>query len=266
MVSKKPHPGSRHRKLALVGGSPSSEMLAPFEDPEYEVWVLGNRSQNYPRFDKIFEIHDDLSEHDERYAQWLVDKNTPMVVGSHFPIRADHVEVFPFDASAKLFGSLYLTSSPAYMLCYAILHGYTHIELYGVDMHIDDHEYFWQLKCVEAWVGFARGRGITVIPHKTSPVCRSTYVEGVESGGKPDFSVPPFTEDELLKLAHKHTAKIEVETVEINKLNAEISRHKDIIHSNDGARQAYLHLARVARSVESGIEVDTLETTVRHKD
>ena len=251
--------GRNHKKLAIVGGSPSSEMLAPFNDPEYEVWVLGNRSQNYTRFDRIFEIHDDISEHDERYAQWLVDKNIPMVVGSDFPIKADHVEAFPFDESVKLFGKLYLTSSPAYMLCYAILHGYTHIELYGVDMHIDDHEYFWQLRGVEAWVGFAKGRGITVIPHKTSPVCRSSYVEGVEGGGKPEFSLPPFTEDELLLLAKKHTEKIDKATAEVNRL-------KDIIHSNDGARQAYLHLARTARAIESGIEIETLQTTVRHKD
>ena len=260
MVGKMPKSGLRkNKKLAIVGGSPSSEMLAPFNDPGYEVWVLGNRSQNYTRFDKIFEIHDDLSEHDPRYAQYLVDKNIPMVVGSNFPIKADHVETFPFDESIKLFGSLYLTSSPAYMLCYAILHGYTHIELYGVDMHIDDHEYFWQLRCVEAWVGFARGRGITVIPHKTSPVCRSTYSEGIESGGRPDFSLPPFTEEGLLLLAKKHTQKIDAATAEIN-------RQTGIIHSNDGARQAYLHLARVARGIESGIEVKTLETTLRHKD
>ena len=73
------------KKLAIVCGSPSSEMLAPFEDPEYEVWVLGNRCQNYPRFDLIFEIHDALEEeHDPRYAQWLVDKNIELIVGESF--------------------------------------------------------------------------------------------------------------------------------------------------------------------------------------
>jgi hypothetical protein len=134
------------------------------------------------------------------------------------------------------------------------LHGYEYIELYGVDMHIDDHEYFWQRPCVEAWVGFAKGRGITVMPHKTSPVCRSKYSEGIESGGRPDFSVPPFTEEQLLLLAKKHTQKIEAAT-------AEITRQTGIIHSNDGARQAYLHLARVARGIESGIDVKNLQDT-----
>ena len=231
-------------------------MLAPFDDPAYEIWVLGNRSQNYTRFDRIFEIHDDISEHDPRYAQWLLDKNVPIVVGKNSLLKGDNVEVFPFDKSIELFGSLYLTSSPAMMLCYAILHGYTYIELYGVDMVIDDHEYFWQRPCVEAWIGFAKGRGITVVTHKTSPVCRSGYVEGMDSGGKPEFGVPPFTEEELLWLAKQHTQKIDAATAEIEKL-------KGIIHSNDGARQAYLHLARVARAIEAGNEVKTLATTVQ---
>lgn len=133
------------KKLAIVCGAPSSEMLAPFNDPDYEVWVLGNRSQNYPRYDLIFEIHDEVDEeHDERYPQWLADKNIPMVVGKNFPIKADHITTFPFDESKELFGSLYLTSSPAMMVCYAMLKGYPYMELYGVDLQIDDFEYFWQ--------------------------------------------------------------------------------------------------------------------------
>jgi len=260
MDGKKPKPGSRdHKKLAIVCGAPSSEMEAPFNDPEYEVWVLGNRSQNYPRFDRIFEIHDDLTEHDPRYAQWLVDKGVPIVVGENSLLSGDNVEVFPFGESEKLISPLYLTSSPAMMLCYAILHDYRYIELYGVDMAIDDHEYFWQRPCVEFWVGFAMGRGIKVIPHKTSPVCRSSYIEGRKSGGKPKFAKPPFTEDGFLGLAKKHTEKID-------KAQAEITRLTGIIHSNDGARQAYLHIARVARATEAGIDLDTLETTIRHKE
>ena len=126
------------KKLAIVCGSPASEMLAPFNDPDYEVWVLGNRCQNYPRFDLIFEIHDEVEEgHDPRYPQWLVDKNIPLIVGKSFAIEADHVTVFPFDESEELFGSLYLTSSPAMMVCLAILRGYPYMEIYGVDLVIE---------------------------------------------------------------------------------------------------------------------------------
>jgi hypothetical protein len=242
-------------KLAIVCGGPSSEMLAPFEDPEYEVWVLGNRSQNYPRFDRIFEIHDELDEHDKRYPQWLADKNIPMVVGENFPIKAEHIEVYPYDASVDLMGSLYLTSSPAMMVCYAILHDYYHIELFGVDMAIDDHEYFWQRPCMEAWIGFAKGKGHDVIVHPSSPMFKSTYVEGMDCGGKPNFSADPFYEEDLLGLAKAHAQKVE-------QTNAEITRLQAVVQSNDGARQAYTHMARVARAVESGNKVKLKDTVV----
>lgn len=247
------------KKLAIVCGAPSSEMLAPFEDPDYEVWVLGNRSQNYPRFDRIFEIHDELDEHDPRYAQWLVDKNIPMVVGKNFPIKADHAIVFPYDKSVELFGSLYLTSSPAMMVCCAILEGYQDVTLFGVDLNIDDHEYFWQRPCMEAWIGFARGRGIDIKTHETSPVCKANYVEGMSCGGQPDFATPPFTEEGLLALAKRHTLKIDA-------LNGQITALQQQVISNDGARQAYTQMARVARAVESGIHIETLEHTVREKE
>ena len=244
------------KKLAIVCGSPASEMLAPFDNPDYEVWVLGNRCQNYPRFDLIFEIHDEIEEgHDPRYPQWLVDKNVELIVGKSFSIKADHVIVFPYDESEELFGSLYLTSSPAMMLCLAILRGYQDIELFGVDLAIDDFEYFWQRPCMEAWIGFARGRGHNVTLHESSPVFKADYVEGLACGGKPDFSKPPFTEEGFLGLAGRHEDKVNAAQAEIKVLQASIQ-------TNDGARQAFIQMARVARGVEAGNDIPTLETTV----
>jgi hypothetical protein len=248
------------KKLAIVCGGPSSEMKAPFNDPDYEVWVLGNRCQNYPRFDLIFEIHDGIDEeHDERYPQWLVDKNIPLIVGRKFPIKADHVRVFPFDESVKLFGSLYLTSSPAMMVCLAILMGYPYMELYGVDLAIEDFEYFWQRPCMEAWIGFARGKGHEVVIHPLSPVCKADYVEGMDAGGKPDFALPPFTESELIGQANVHSNKIE-------KLKQGIREFTDRIHGHEGARQVYTNLARTARSVEAGNDIKTLDVTISQDD
>ena len=243
------------KKLAIVCGGPSSEMKAPFNDPEFEIWVLGNRANNYPRYDLMFEIHDVTAENGEGYPKWLVDKNIPLIVGKDFPIQADHVSVFPYDESEKLFGSLYLTSSPAMMLCLAILRGYPYVELYGVDLVIEDFEYFWQRPCMEAWIGFARGRGVEVVLHESSPVCKSDYVEGARCGGKPNFAKPPFTEAGFLKLAERHIKKID-------DMNRQRQKLAEMIQSNDGARQAYTHLARAARAVEAGNDIKTLDVTV----
>lgn len=243
------------KKLAIVCGGPSSEMKAPFDDPDYEIWVLGNRSQNYPRYDLIFEIHDELDEHDPDYPKWLVEKGLPVIVGENFPLQADNITVFPFKESIELVGSLYLTSSPAMMLCLALLRGYPYVELYGVDLCIDDFEYFWQRPNMEFWIGFARGRGCDVVLHPLSPVCKANYVEGMESGGRPDFSLPPFTEEELLKQA-------KVQRVKIVKLQQGIREFTDRIHGHEGARQAYTNLARSARAVEAGNDIKTLDVTV----
>lgn len=251
-------------KLAIVCGAPSSEMEAPWKD-FHEIWVLGNRCDRYPRFELIFEIHDDLEQHDPRYAQWLVDKNIPMIVGEAFPIKADHVSVFPYDEVNELFGSEYLTSSAAMMIAVAILRGFKHIELYGVDMAVDDNEYFWQRPCVEAWIGFARGRGHDVILHRSSPVCRANYVEGRASGGKPSFGKPPFTEDGFLSVAERHKPIIENNNNTIAN-NLEENRRLQLNNTaHEGAIQALVLMSQIARGIESGNEITSLVDAVRPK-
>ena len=243
------------KKLAIVCGGPSSEMKAPFDDPDYEVWVLGNRANNYPGFDLMFEIHDVTSENGSKYPKWLVDKNIPLIVGKDFPIKADHVSVFPFDESEKLNGSLYLTSSPAMMVCLAMLRGYPYMELYGIDLCIDDFEYFWQRPNMEYWIGFARGKGHEVVVHELSPVCKADYVEGMDSGGKPDFAKPPFTEAEFIALANRQAKQADEKKRQIRSLT-------DQIYGHDGARQTYASLARTARAIEAGNDIKTLDVTV----
>lgn len=243
------------RRLAIVCGAPASEMLAPFDDEEnYEVWVLGNRHNRYPRYDRVFEIHDDLTEHGDPngYADLLVSLGVPLVVGSGFPVQDDPmVEVFPFEEARAIMGRTYLTSSTAYMVAYAIIHGYPHIRLYGVDMAVDDHEYFWQRACLEAWIGLAKGRGIDIDTHETSPVLRSDYVEGVGCGGKPDFSLPPFTQDQFQQMAAIHARSIRECSQQIEALQGKIQAH-------GGAQQAYERLAKVARAVEMGQKIQTI--------
>lgn len=248
------------KKLAIVCGSPSSEMLAPFDSTDHDVWVLGNRINRYPRYDLIFEIHDDLTEHGDpmRYAKFLADKGVPMIVGEAFPVQADHISVFPFEDAKTLFGSLYLTSTSAYMLCLAMLRGYEHVEIYGVDMAVDDHEYFWQRPCMEAWIGFARGSGINVILPPQSPVYRSDYIEGKGCGGRPDFSLPPFTQAGFSDLAGDHQTKMDAIKAQIEALEKQYIAH-------DGARQAYDRMAKIARAIESGQDVQSLRHGVAIK-
>lgn len=242
-------------KVAIVCGSPSSEMDAPFNDPTYQIWVLGNRLNRYPRADLVFEIHNDNSHHDAKYEAWLASQEIPMIVGDGFPIAGDHIGRFPFEAVRDIFGSTYLTSTTAYMIAYALLHDVKRLELYGVDMAVDDHEYFWQRPCLEAWIGFAKGRGVDVWISPKSPVLRSDYIEGIGKGGRPDFSKPPFTQKGFLELAAKHSQNIDDLDAQIKELAKRITAH-------DAARQVYERLAKVARAVEAGQDIENLADTV----
>lgn len=245
--------------VAIVCGSPSSEMDAPWDD---EVWVLGNRCQRYPRYDRIFEIHDNLDQHDEKYAQWLVDKNIPMVVGENFPIKADHVEVFPYMDAEELVGSTYLTSSSACMLAYALLKGHECVGLYGVDMAVDDHEYFWQRPCMEFWVGFAKGRGVDLYIPEQSPLAKSDYVEGRDYGSqRPEI---PFQENDYTQMAKSHGDKIDEALARLNELDSYVKEAKALelsVTAHDGAKQVYERMAKVQRAVDSRQNIQNLTHT-----
>ena len=239
-------------KVSIVGGAPTSQYLAPQKN---EVWVLGNQFQRHSgrHVTKVFEIHDDLSEHDDKYSQWLVDQRIPLVVGAGFPHSSRDIEVFPFRDANALMGE-HLTSSCAYMMAYAILKGATHIGIYGVDMSVDDFEYFYQRPAMYAWIAFAMARGIKVHIPDESSLFNDTHVEGKGSGGKPDTELPPFTEGQFMLMADEHSTKMAHLQAEINNLEVRI-------HTHNGSKQSYERLAKVARAVESGQTIDTLTKT-----
>ena len=246
-------------KVAIVCGAPSSEFSAPYEDKSVEIWVLGNRLERHVdrRVTRVFEIHDKLTEHDDpiKYAQWLLSHNLPLIVGEKFPSgQGSGVTRYPYGAVEELYGALYLTSSPAYMIAYAILEGASEIQLYGVDRSISDHEYFWQRPCVEAWLGFAKGRNIKVFIPEVSHVGKSQYVEGRDWNNDVDVGV--FSEDNFTALAGQHQSKMD----EIQKQRQELAL-KAAAH--DGAAQVYRNLTKVARAVEAQMDVKSLsETTI----
>jgi len=247
-------------KVAIVGGAPSSEMLAPYDDSDWEIWVLGNRLSRYlsKRVTRVFEIHENLTEHPDptKYKDWLHSHGLPLVVGERFASEypSGHVTAFPYEQVSQLYGHLYLTSSPAYMVAYALLMGATDIAIYGVDLSIGDHEYFWQRPCMEAWIGFAKGRGVKVTIPAVSHIGKSSYVEGRDWNAMAEPEL--FSEDGFNAIAAQHQAKMEEIQKERQALALKAAAY-------DGAQQVYRNLAKVARAVDAGIDVKSLlETTV----
>lgn len=251
-------------KIALVGGSPSSEHLAPFDDPEWEIWVHGNQMDRHQdrRITRIFEIHDDLSEQDERYPKWLVDQpwhngdKIPLVVGPKFPVEADHVERYPYEGVTAILGQ-HFTSSPAYMMGYALYHYEPDkIGLYGIDMAVDDHEYFKQRPSMYAWIGYAKARGIKVTIPQESSLFKEPYVEGTDWGG--NNGNPPWTVTQFEAMEKMHRDKV-------SELQEYMRQVQGKIDTHNGAALAYNRLAKVARAVDGGAEIKTLTESARVK-
>lgn len=239
------------KKLAIVGGSPATQHLAPYDDPTFDIWVHGNQLDRHKgrRITRVFEIHDDLSEHQEGYAAWLAEQRIPLIVGRKFPFKGEGITTYPYDLANALMGQ-HLTSTPAYMMALAILEGYQHISIFGVDMAVDDHEYFYQRPCMYAWIAYAKAKGIEIYIPKESGLFKDSYVEG-DKDGKPDLGLVPFTQKQFDEMASLHIGKIKELENQIIGLQMKMNAHA-------GSKQAYERLSKIARAIEAGADVKTL--------
>jgi len=68
----------------------------------------------------------------------------------------------------------YSESTISYMIWYACYLGATELDLYGIFMAAFD-EYHEQLKSVEYWIGYARGKGIKVTINEPTQICKGRH-------------------------------------------------------------------------------------------
>ena len=160
------------RKLAIVGTHPRTRDQAPFDDPDYEIWVFNEAPQQdwVRRWDACFQLHKRevyTSENNfvrRDHWQWLQQSHgKPIYLQDFDPLVPDGVK-YPLDEIIETVpGADYrwFKSSPAYALALALYVGYTTIALYGLDMS-SNTEYGYQLPNFQYWIGVAKGAGVTV--------------------------------------------------------------------------------------------------------
>jgi hypothetical protein len=197
------------RKIALIGKAPSSVHLAPYANPEWEIWILNTLGylNEIPRWDRQFELHDIELTKDKAYGQynqWLQEqsKGTRPVILRDAPAEDWGTAAcgFPYDAVFRTFSHLagrkYLTNTVSLMIALAV---HEHIEkhlgqevaelgLFGIDMaqhalkqgHAGwfTSEYARQRPSVEYWVGIAEGYGIRVHIPKQSDILKCHCIYG----------------------------------------------------------------------------------------
>lgn len=247
------------KKVAITCGAKSTNQLAPFDDLDCEIWVLGNQADQFigKRVSRIFEIHDHIGQHPKEYPEWLAAFDVPIVVGNN----GIEGEPFPYAECRNMIGFEYFTSSPACMLAYAILKGYDDISIYGVDMAMDDHEYFMQRPVMEGWIGFALGKGIKITIPERSSLCKWTYNEGRDWPAK-GYKTSAEDCNKMIKCHKESMSKIKKELDSLSGIEQRITQLKATYQAHDGARQVYDRLHKLERAKGSGIPVDIKEGVV----
>lgn len=178
----------RRTKVALVGFAQSSRQLAPYDDPEYAIWGLNQLYRFIPRATRWFEIHENWHEHvveGTDHFGWLREAPIPTYMTECVPGIPNSVR-YPLERVLALtnhqghtVGLDYFTSTVAYMIGLALVEGYQHIDIYGVDL-IAREEYRQQKPCLEYWIGVASGMGVEVGIPVQSALLKQSHRYGYE--------------------------------------------------------------------------------------
>jgi hypothetical protein len=163
------------RKLAICGSHPSTRALAPFDDPDFDIWVLNEAplAEWVKRWDACIQIHKrevysaEKNWVNPKYWAWLQEAHgKPIYLQDIDPRVPDSVR-YPLDEIlATVPGGQFhdIESGPSYALVLALYLGYEEIHVWGVEL-TSNTEYSYQLPDWKFWVGVALGMGVRLVLH-----------------------------------------------------------------------------------------------------
>jgi len=199
------------KKIAIVGFAPSTRDLAPYNDPEWEIWVLNQYQSILPQggatnITRWFELHQRdtvLTNHrDAEYFKKLKESKIPVMMckkEEDIPMS----EAYPLEEIIEACETDYFTNTISYMAAYAYYIGATEVAIYGVDM-AQDEEYAKERPSVEYFVAFLRAKGIPVYIPAESDICKAPYLYGFqeETASKICKTIDPKKEDLVKRIAN----------------------------------------------------------------
>jgi hypothetical protein len=120
----------------------------------------------------------------EGHLQWLKSRTFPVFL-KDVPAGWEQTAAqrFPREALQAKYGT-YITSTPVWMLLWAIEQGYTEIGIYGIHL-ATEWEYVAQRPCMEHWIGVAAAMGVKIILPTKCPLLKAKHVYAYEP--KPDL-------------------------------------------------------------------------------
>jgi len=166
----------RRMKVAIVGAGPGRE-YAPYTDSAWECWSLNEIAQRDAQ--RHFELHPlevqsarDLAALEritipcyvlDEPAVWARPSYVATNGGRVSFAGVPHPVRYPLERLREAGFRDYYTATFCYQIALAILDGFEEIGLWGVSLHLGTpRERLLERACVDYWIGFAEGRGITV--------------------------------------------------------------------------------------------------------
>ena len=184
----------KRTKVALIGNSQIDRSeRPPFEDNSWDIWScnslwqLCRDTQRRFRADRWFELHP-LSVQTEQERIDMDDCPVPLfVLGA--PLKA-HWATFPLDQLRARFGERdYYTCTMAYQVAYALTQGYTTIGLWGMELwQGSSRERTVELRCLEYWLGVAKGMGVEVVLPAYSCLIQHPHCYGYEYSVEAEYA------------------------------------------------------------------------------
>lgn len=183
-------------KIALIGSAPSSMGLAPYGDPNFQIWACSPGTYfKLPRCDAFFELHrpqfgtigrpeSQVSWFSPEYVAWIGLQKRVWVAPralAECRTRWPNAEAYPKEEMDQKFGNLNWHSSLSYMLAMAIdliiaerekgNNEEHEIGMWGVDMAADE-EYADQKGGCQHFLGLAHFLGIKLtVPPESDILC-----------------------------------------------------------------------------------------------
>lgn len=256
------------RKIAIIGRAPASRMLAPYDDPSWEIWTLSPNGQTdgsfteIPRFDVWFEIHplEEMEAKASGYIKWLasIAPNKMVVLREPHESIPDAV-IYPTREIVAKFGT-YLTNTVSLEIAYALHVGCDELGLWGVDM-AQYTEYSQQRPSCEYLIGWARGMGIPVTIPPECDLLKTARIYGIED--MPEIMGKVRGREEELKgrIAEAENARDQAmrQGMYLHGRLSEINELEEFIRSSNGQapqdiEQLFETLADRRKNIQTGID------------
>lgn len=227
-------------KVAIIGKAPSSRGLAPYEDPSWEIWTLGDlvplgQARRWTRHFELHPLHWIEAQNPDYYAWLQAQAGQPIYLCHPAPEIIPAGVPYPLDDVLRRFHPFrYFTNSVSWMIALAIAAGAATIGVWGVDMALmggqldGNAEYRSQRPSCEWLLGYAMGAGIEVVVPDESDLLKSPALYGFGHFGNPMRRKWESRVDELRQKKHRQLQRL-------HEIEARQQETLGVIHAIDGA-------------------------------